>query len=437
MKITLVAPPMPFSGRVPVLPPILEYLGALLVRHRPDTELTLIDAEAVGFDPDAVDADLVGISAMTPTVTWAYSMADRLRARGVPVVMGGIHVSALPKEAAGHADAVVMGEAESVVSELLADASRGAFKQYYRGERLPLDDLPMPLAGAVPGRYRFRAVFTARGCPYRCTFCSVRRFFGDSIRYRPIAAVVEEVETRLGRMYFNGDDNIWGGDPRRSTELFRALASDTAHRRWYGFGDVGAVQGPHGDELLAAAKASGLSSVWLGWESQSAEALAAYGAQAKQGRDREEAVRRITSHGIEVVLFVMLGGREGSLADFEAAVELSDRLRVQVHPVLLTPLPGTELFEDYRPHLIDGLGWDHFTGARAVFEHPDPAASPRVREEEYYKTALGLLGLGRVIRNIADIPVVGFPGTHAFAFAKVLPMRRAIRRAYEEWLAGR
>lgn len=434
MRITLIAPPMPFSGRVPMAPPILEYLGALIARERPDIELTLVDADAHAFDPTVLEADLVGISAMTATVTWAYATADRLRARGTPVVLGGIHPSALPDEAALHADAVVVGEAESIIAELLDDASRGALRPAYQGTRLPLDGLPRPLAGALAGDYRFRAVFTARGCPYGCRFCSVRRFFGPSIRYRPIGEVVDEVEACLGRYYFNGDDNIWGGDSKRTVELFRALASDTSRRQWYGFGDLAAPQRPDGDDMLAAARASGLSSVWVGWESTSQEALTAYGAVPKQGNDREEAVRRITSHGIEVVLFMVLGGREDSLASFERTLELSDRLKVQVHPVLLTPLPGTELFEEYRPHLLPGTGWERYTGTHAVFEHPDPAATPQECERRYYETALELLGVRRVLGQIAHIPMRGFPSTHAFALAKVLPIRRAMRRAYDEWL---
>ena len=102
---------------------------------------------------------------MTTKVPWAYGFADELRARGKMVVLGGIHPTALPDEAALHADAVVVGEAESVWADVLSDASSGLLKPFYYGERLPLDDMPLPLTGLLKGRYVFRALFTKRGCP--------------------------------------------------------------------------------------------------------------------------------------------------------------------------------------------------------------------------------------------------------------------------------
>ncbi len=436
MKITLLSPPFPFSGRVPLVPPILEYLGALTLRARPEAELRLIDGNVHEPRVEAIDADLVGISCMTATVTWAYRFADALRQRGIPVVLGGIHPTALPEEAAKHADAVVVGEAESVWPQVLADAAAGLLEPFYHGQRLPLDDLPLPLVGRLSGPYKFRAVFTARGCPYRCSFCSVRKFFGDTIRYRPIAQVAEEVETCCGKVYFNGDDNIWGGDPQRSIALFQELARGSK-KYWYGFGDLKAPQGKHGEAMLKAARASGLFSVWAGWETSSANGLRGYNAQAKQGKDREEAIRRIKGYGIDVVLFVVLGGRNDSMADFDRALELAERLGVGIHPVLLTPLPGTELFEEYRPHLLPGLDWQAYTGVNAVFAHPDPAMTPAAREQKFYETSLELLGFKRIFGHLLEIHPSGFPMTHLMSLMKQLPVRRAMGKAYGEWQSRR
>lgn len=431
MKITLVSPPRPFSGRVPMAPPILEYLGALTLAHDSSIELTLVDGDVNEFVPELANADLVGISAMTATAPWAYRTADTLRALGVPVVLGGIHPTAMPDEAAQHADSVVVGEAESVWAQVIEDARARHLAPRYLGQRRPLDDLPLPLAGTLEGPYRFRAVFTARGCPHTCTFCSVRRFYGDTIRYRPIADVVKEVETCTGSVYFNGDDNIWGGDHPRSIALFNELARGTK-KHWYGFGDLGAVQGRYGDELVTSARKSGLCSVWAGWETHSAAGLKAFRATGKQGRDREDAVKRMRDAGIDVVLFMVLGSRTDTLADFEAAITLADRLQVGVHPVLLTPLPGTELYEEYEQYLLPGVSWEHFTGTRALFEHPEML--PQEREHAYYKASLKLLSLPRILRHTCSLPMKGFPGTHAMSLAKALPMRRAMKRAYAGWV---
>lgn len=430
MKVCLISPPFPFSGRVPMMPPILEYLGALTLKAEPYIEIELIDANIREPRAEEMEADLIGITAMTATVTWAYGFADSLRKLDKKVVLGGIHPTALPLEAVQHADSVVVGEAESVWPDILKDASKGSLKPFYYGERLPLDEMPYPFVGYLKGPYKFRAVFTMRGCPYRCSFCSVRKFFGDTIRYRSIDKVVEEVGKYTGKIYFNGDDNIWGGDSKRSIELFSELSKGNK-KHWYGFGDLRAPQGPDGDKLLKAARSSGLFSVWAGWETSSGEVLKMYHALAKQGRNRENAVRKIKDYGIDVILFVVLGGRSDTVADFDRVIELAERLGVGIHPVLLTPLPGTELYEEYKPYLLKDRGWEYYTGVNAVFEHP--TMTPKEREVRFYKTSLKLLSVNRILRHLFEIPSKGFPMTHLLSLMNQIPMKRAMGKAYGIW----
>ncbi len=431
MLLTIVSPQFPFSGRVPLVPPILEYLAALTGRDAPDVDVTLIDANQQDISPADIASNLVALSVMTATAPWVYAFADECRREGKQVILGGIHVSALPEEAACHADAVVIGEAESVWRDVLDDARRGVLKKFYRGERLPLEGLPKPVDGKLKGNYHFRAFFTMRGCPYRCTFCSVRRFFGDTIRYRPISEVAEEIEACAGKVWFNGDDNIWGGDLNRSIELFQELSSGS-RKHWYGFGDLRAIQDAAGERMLKAARDSGLFSVWVGWENDEAQ-LSTFKAGGKQGKDRISAVRKMQDAGIDVVLFVVLGGRQDTLDGFKRTLELSERLKVGIHPVLLTPLPGTELFEEYQEFLLPGMGWECFTGVRAVFEHPDPAMSARNREEQYHRLNQELFRLDRVLRRISHIPRSGFPMTHFLSLMMQLPMKKALGKAYQDW----
>ncbi len=429
--LTIIASQYPFSGRVPLVPPILEYLAALTLREMPDANIVLVDANQQNISPDQIRTHVVAISAMTATVTWAYRFADACRGRGIHVVLGGIHPTALPEEAARHADTVVIGEAESVWGEVLRDLQAGRARKFYRGERLPLVNLPKPIKGKLKGHYEFRAFFTMRGCPYRCTFCSVRKFFGDTIRYRPIPEVVDEIETCAGKVWFNGDDNIWGGDLKRSTELFSELAKGTK-RSWYGFGDLRSVQSPQGELMLKAARESGLFSVWVGWESDDAH-LRAYNASGKQGQDRVAAVKRMQDAGIDVTLFVVLGGREDSLDSFKRTLELSDRLDVGVHPVLLTPLPGTEVYAEYEKFLLPGLDWNSYIGVKAVFEHPSPEMTPLRRELEYHHLVQELFSFRRILKRIRAIPRSAFPATHLLSFMMQMPMKLAFGKAYEDW----
>ncbi len=433
MKLAIISPEFPFSGRVPLVPPILEYLAALTKREVPETELQLIDANQTTISTAEISANTVAISVMTATAPWAYNFADECRKQGKRVVLGGIHPTALPEEASQHADAVVVGEAESVWRRVLEDAHRGSLERFYHGERLPLDSLPIPIDGKLKGNYQFRAFFTMRGCPYRCTFCSVRQFFGDTIRYRPISSVVEEIEACAGKLWFNGDDNIWGGDLQRSIDLFDALAQGSK-RHWYGFGDLRSIQGDKGAKMLAAARRSGLFSVWVGWEGDE-QYLGTFNASGKQGANREAAVKQMQDAGIDVTLFVVLGGRQDSIDSFKRTLELSERLQVGIHPVLLTPLPGTELYDEYREHLLPGLGWESFTGVNAVFEHPSPEMSPLRREEAYHRLSKELFRFERIASRIGKISSRGFPATHIYSFMMQIPMKHALSKAYGEWKA--
>ncbi len=430
MKVCLIFPPMPF-GWTPVTPSVLEYLGALTVREMPDVELRLIDGSATPVVPEEIEADLVGISCITATVTSGYRTADALRKRGIPVVMGGMHPSALPEEAKAHADAVVIGEAESVWGEVLNDARANALKPFYHGEPLPLDGLPVPLYGHLRGKYRFRAVATSRGCPYNCTFCSVKRFFGSAIRYRPIDDVLGEVEANPGNIYFMSDENIWGGNIRRAIELLSALKG--SKKKWMGFGSLGPVNTRLGDELLKAAKESGLIALWVGWETFTEEGLRRYGAGSKVGRNREDAVRKIKDHGVDLTLSVLLGGRGDALDDFDRAVEVADRLGVSIHPSLAVPYPGTRLYEEYEPYLLKDRGWEFYTGAHAVFEHPLREMTPRARERKFYEVSIELLSLKRIFRHLMDIPLSGFPTAHMVSLMTQVPVRHGMIKAFEQW----
>jgi radical SAM superfamily enzyme YgiQ (UPF0313 family) len=428
MKVCLIMPPMPF-GKAPIAPLALEYLAALTKRAMPDAEVELLDGNFNDISADNIDADLVGISCKTATVTWGYRFAEAMKKRGIPVVLGGKHPSALPEEAGQHATSVVAGEAESVWGDVLKDAKSGSLKPLYCGEPLPLDDVPSPLR--LKGPYKISAVFTARGCPYRCTFCSSKKFYGDTIRYRPIDAVVREIEEDVEGIYLNADENIWVGPTQRAIDLFTALKG--SRKKWLGYGDLRTVQTPLGDKLLKAAKDSGLISLWVGWETISEEGLKMYDAAEKMGKNREEALKKVKSYGIDVTLSIMLGGRSDKFEDFERAIEMADKLGVNVHPALVVPYPGTQLYTEYEQYLYKGMDWELYDGAHAVFEHPSPDMTPEVREEKFYQVSLRLLSLGKLFKHLFDIPLTGFPATHVASLMRQLPVRKGMRLAYEEW----
>jgi len=444
VRITLISPPFGEGGQkskgLPIAPPVLEYLAGLTDQVQPGQhEITLIDANKRGFDAGACDADLVGITVLTPQAPWAYRTADALRNRGVPVLLGGIHVNALPEEAAAHADTIVVGEAETVWSEVLDDAVAHRLRPRYDGPFAPLEGLPHPRTDLLPDFYAFGSFFTSRGCPHSCSFCSVHRNFGRVVRMRPIDEVVAEVANSSKRMFWNMDDNIWGIDQKRSIELYKEMGKTVKGKWWFGSGDLATVQNSHADELLNAARGAGMTSVMVGFESPNPEVLEELKARNKQGRDRIEAIKRIRDHGIDVMLFIMVGSRADHLDDFNRVLELCDELDVSAHPVMTTPFPGTELYEQYKPHLIPGMDWDLYDGNHSTFYHPDPEMTPETREAAVLRLRADLFTWPRMLSRIPKISAKGFPMAHITSFMVQYPQGRAFKefaRDHERALEG-
>lgn len=431
MKLCIIFPPLPF-GWTPVAPPILEYLAALTRQADPSIEIQLISGSATPAAFDSLECDLAAISILTPTAVSGYRIADNLKAKGIKVVFGGMHASAMPEEAKMHGDAVVIGEAESVWPQVLADFRTVGMKPFYKGEQIELKDMPTPLYGMLQDNHKFRIVSTSRGCPYNCTFCSVKPFFGAKIRFRPIDDVVRDVAAIPEKMYEIGDENIWwSSETKRAIDLFTALRG--SKKKWMGFGSLGPVLSPDGPRMLDAGREGGLLSVWVGWDAISQKSLEAYRANGKIGLDRERAVRTLKDHGIDVSLFYMLGSREDTLDDFKRAIEVADRLGVSMHPSLVVPYPGTVLAKQYEPYIYKELGWEYYNGSYALFEHPDPLMTPEFREEQFYISLLEQLSLPRVLRHMLKVPLAGFPYAHILSLMSQLPVRTGVKIAYEQW----
>jgi radical SAM superfamily enzyme YgiQ (UPF0313 family) len=330
----------------------------------PDVEVAIVDEEIEALDFD-MDADLVGISFMTFNAPRAYEIADRFRAKGKTVVVGGYHPSLLPDEAQRHADCVCVGEAEGVVPQMIADFRRGALKPRYVSGPVSLAGLPVPDRSLIrTGRYApVDAVQATRGCPNTCSFCSITSFFHHRFRTRPVDEVVAELGS-LGRHLLFMDDNLTA-NRAYGLELFRRMAP--LGKTWF---SQCSIRIAYDDELLAAAAASGCRGLFIGLESLSQENLAGWTKKTNKASDYEWAIRRIHERGIGVIPGIVLGYDSDTTATFEETLEFLLRTNVDaLQATILTPFPGTPLFAEMEGQgRITDRDWSHYDFRHVVFE---------------------------------------------------------------------
>ena len=309
----------------------------------PEVEVSLTDENVTVIDSQK-EIDLVGITALTITAKRAYDIADTFRAKGVKVVLGGSHPSALPKEASQHADAVVIGEAEGIWANVIEDFKANKLQRIYSQRKQPsLLNLPIPRRDLfINGAYYFRnTISTTRGCPNACSFCSVTSFFGRTYRCRPVEEILKEIETmNYKKLICFVDDNI-AGKPRFAKELFRALVSYKL--KWIAQASVTIARD---DELLKLAAASGCMSLLIGFETLSQENLAAMGKRVNVVDKYEMVIRKIHSHGIAIHGFFILGLDEDDEYVFERTVRFAQKMQLEsAQFAWAVPYPGTALYE--------------------------------------------------------------------------------------------
>jgi radical SAM superfamily enzyme YgiQ (UPF0313 family) len=374
MQLHLIAPARskkPYLFGKETFPPLgFMYLAAYTPR---EVEVRLINENLERIDFGELP-DLVGITTMTATAARAYEIADRYGELGVKVVLGGIHASMLPEEALEHADSVVVGEAEALWPEVLADADAGRLEPIYRTEgfsdfkrpRVPRRDILNPKGYWLPN-----AVQTARGCPHNCGFCTVTLFNGRKLRTREVDNVLAEVESlpqsKLTRQKVVAfvDDNI-GANPSRAKELFKALTP--MNILW---GSQACVTFANDEELVALAAQSGCRFLLVGFETLSPQALAEVGKRQNKVEQYENALRVFRKYGIFVLGTFILGLDSDDESVFSNTLEFAVRNKLVLAQFgMLSLFPRTRLYRQLldenrvEPQFWFSPAWEN----RPVFE---------------------------------------------------------------------
>lgn len=372
VQIELISPASEDSAFLPRLG-----LGILAALTPKTDEVIYTDDLVRPFDVerDLKPVDLVGISVDSKTARRSYDIAAAYRQRGVKVVLGGIHPTALPEEASQYADAVVVGEAEDLWPSVVDDFKQGRLQRLYQG--------PWPNLAGKPNARRdlftskkyipFQVVQTMRGCPYPCEFCSVSTANGTTMRFRPADEVIRELEG-LSKLIMFGDDNVMI-HRKYSAELFERMIPLRKH--WIGQCSLAAVKRIENIRLMAE---SGCKALFIGFESVDEETVKFTGKRQNRPSQYKEVVDMLHEHGISSWGSFVFGFDTDDREVFDRTVDFAIDTRLTMASfAVLTPYPGTRL---YRRLKAEGRLTDDRWWLRGAYDSASPYFVPKQMSRE-------------------------------------------------------
>lgn len=345
MRITLILPSVGRKGKKYIKTWQMEPLAiAVLASLTPaEHEITFFDDRLEDVDYD-VPTDLVGISVESYTAKRAYEIAAEYKKRGVPVVMGGYHATLVPDEVQFHAQAVVIGDAETVWAGLLYDAQKGRLKRVYKAEHQTLSsEFTIPNRGVYADKKYLGITLleTGRGCKFHCEFCSVTAFFQGEYRRRPVDLIVEEIRATKSKQVFFVDDNIIG-DVASAKELFTALIP--LKITWVTQCSLNVVKD---EELLDLMVKSGCVGILVGFESIAKENLAQMHKGHNNGaKDYSGALAKLREKGVAIYATFVFGYDSDDQDLIERTVKFCQDEKIFIAAFNhLVPFPGTPLYQ--------------------------------------------------------------------------------------------
>ncbi len=371
---------------------------AALVPADLNAELTLID-EGTEDVPDDLDADLVGLTVITGTAPRAYELADRFRARGITVVLGGPHVTLIPDDAAPHADATVVGYAEDAWPQLLRDHVAGQLRpRYDQSPDLSLANRPFAKRELLPKRrYLTNNVFEAtRGCVHNCDFCVVPAAWGRKPLQKPVEDVIADIHQHRAKKLIFVDLNLIA-DRDYALRLFAALTP--LNLQWYGLATVLLADDA---PLLEAAAKSGCRGLLMGLESISPQNLRGSRKGFNVPEHFARVVERLHDHGIALQGCFVFGLDHDEPDVFLKTAEFAVQAKIDLPRfAIVTPFPNTGLYHRLqREGRILTRDWSLYDGQHAVFQPLRMSvAELQTGTEAAWKHAYSLRSIARRLRH--------------------------------------
>lgn len=328
--------------------------------------LKLIDEkyQKINFNEEC---DIVGISLMTPDAVRAYEIADKFREKGIPVILGGWHPSALPHEAKQHADSVVIGDAEESWPQLLKDFEKDKLKSFYEN---PVDIKNLPVADrkrlSHKGGGFVEEIQASRGCQMGCKYCSITNSkYRKKFQFRPVEHVVNEISS-IPQKYICFLDSSLTTNPKYLKELFKELKK--FNKKFFCNGNAAILY--RDDELLKLASDAGCIEWTIGFESASQESLNSIGKTTNKVKEFSPTVKKIHDYGMAVKGNIMFGFDGDNIDIFNKTIDAVYDWNIDsIDPNILTPFPGTPLF-DYlkKENRIITTDWSKYNLKNVVFQ---------------------------------------------------------------------
>jgi anaerobic magnesium-protoporphyrin IX monomethyl ester cyclase len=418
------------------IPPLgLAYIAAATRENGHEVKMKDLGIRKNALTPDLIKwADIIGISADTPGYPEALTIADISKKQGKIVVMGGYHVTFLDKEAleTGLVDFIVRGEGEEIFIQLLSalqdhrslnDIDGISYKQdgvYIRNKDnsppFNLDQLPLPARDLLPMQeyksmmngWKFTSLITSRGCPFSCNFCSSSKFGGLKWRARSAKSIVDEMEHLVytyGYRAFSLMDDNFTLNPQRvfefADELEKRKMTDI---RWWCFSRVDILV--KNEPMIKRMAETGAYMVFLGLESNNEKILQSYRKHVGN-EQQQEAIRLLNKYRIEIHASYILGNVRETKAMAENTIKWAEKVGAKSNQFsLLTPYPGTVLYEDVRKeNRFLHKNWKLYNGLFPVIklDHLTPKQTGNLLFRAYQNTFLNCLHLNYKKIKITDL----------------------------------
>ena len=366
-------------------------------------EIIVIDENIEDIDY-SINVDLVGISVRTMFAMRAYAISKKFREKGITTVLGGIHPSMCPDEAALNCDTVVVGEAENIWETLLEDAQNGQLKPIYKSDSYAnLQNSPIPDRRQLSThKYLTDIIQTTKGCPFHCEFCSVHAFDGQKIRTKTVEQVVHEINNikqsvdkfKKKKAIFFADDNILS-KKSFSIELINALKP--LNINWMCQASINISQE---DDLLQKMSESGCGAIFIGFESISEKNLRSMDKAINRRFDYRKAIDKIQSYGMLVHSSFIVGYEHDTVEALDELIQFIEDTNLLIPLInVLTPFPGTQLFTRLEKEgRILSKDWQLYDTKHVVFQ-PENLSTEQL-SEGYKKVVQSVYSYDAILKKL-------------------------------------